>query len=120
MRVMHFDIPAEDPKRAEEFFKKAFGWSFNKWDGPMDYWLVTTGEGGYGIDGGMSGGKKPGDHVINTIGVDDIKAAQKSIEEAGGKIVVPIMPVPGVGWLLYFDDTEGNRWGVMEDDSEAK
>jgi predicted enzyme related to lactoylglutathione lyase len=29
------------------------------------------------------------------------------------------MPVPGVGWLAYYKDTEGNIFGVMQDDRQA-
>ena len=54
-RVMHFDFSADNPERAIEFYKGVFGWEFSKWNGPADYWLVTTGpEHQPGIDGGMS------------------------------------------------------------------
>jgi uncharacterized protein len=42
------------------------------------------------------------------------------IEAAGGQFVLPKMPVPGVGWLAYFKDTEGHIFGVMQADSAAK
>ena len=42
-RIVHFDISADDPERAIKFYTNVFGWSIQKWDGPMDYWLVTTG-----------------------------------------------------------------------------
>jgi predicted enzyme related to lactoylglutathione lyase len=43
-RVIHFEIHADDPKRAVEFYKKVFGWKISKWEGPAEYWLVTTGD----------------------------------------------------------------------------
>jgi len=52
-RVIHFEIPADNPDRAVEFYKQVFGWKFDKWQGPQDYWLITTGKGEPGIDGGM-------------------------------------------------------------------
>jgi len=36
-RVSHFDIPADDPQRAQKFYADVFDWKFEKWDGPMDY-----------------------------------------------------------------------------------
>jgi hypothetical protein len=30
------------------------------------------------------------------------------------------MPIPGVGWLAYFEDTEGHIFGVMQADTTAK
>jgi predicted enzyme related to lactoylglutathione lyase len=29
------------------------------------------------------------------------------------------MPVPGIGWLAYLKDTEGNVFGVMQPDPAA-
>src|SRR5882762_7349395 len=53
-RVIHFEIPASDPERASAFYKKVFGWKIEKWPGPMEYWMVTTGaEGAPGINGGL-------------------------------------------------------------------
>ena len=51
-RVVHFEINSPDPDRASSFYSEAFGWSIEKWEGPQDYWLVTTGEDGtVGING---------------------------------------------------------------------
>lgn len=44
-RVVHFDILAEKPEQLIKFYRKVFGWTFEKWDGPMDYWMIMTGEG---------------------------------------------------------------------------
>jgi predicted enzyme related to lactoylglutathione lyase len=30
------------------------------------------------------------------------------------------MAIPGVGWLCYFKDTEGNIFGMMQNDPAAK
>ena len=42
-RVVHFEVLADDPARAVEFYQNVFGWEATKWDGPEDYWLTTTG-----------------------------------------------------------------------------
>ena len=53
-RVVHFEISADKPERATEFYKKVFGWNIQKWDGPQPYWLVATGSKSEpGIDGGI-------------------------------------------------------------------
>ena len=53
-KIVHFEIPAENPDRAVNFYEKAFGWKANKWEGPQDYWLVTAGEKDEpGIDGAI-------------------------------------------------------------------
>ncbi len=120
-RVIHFEISADDVERAVTFYKKVFGWVSNKWDGPIDYWLTSTGDADIpGINGGIMprDPKYPG--VINTIGVDSVDKTVAAIEANGGEILAPKAPVPGVGWFAYFKDTEGNIQGIMEDDPEAK
>src|SRR3972149_5570591 len=53
-RVIHFEIAADDPERAVAFYRKVFGWEIQKWEGPMEYWVITTGpKEEPGIDGGL-------------------------------------------------------------------
>jgi hypothetical protein len=121
-RVIHFEISAEKPERSVKFFEKVFGWKIMKWEGPVEYWLITTGEQGEaGIDGGM-GRRKKGElaETVNTIGVSSVDEYTKKVEANGGTIVVPKHAVPGVGWLAYFKDPEGNMFGMMQDDPSAK
>src|SRR5579859_2630199 len=100
-RVIHFDFLTDEPERAIRFYSEAFGWSIQKWDGPMDYWLIKTGEDSEpGIDGGLT--KRTADEpfkTINTIGVVSLDDTMAKITQAGGTITVPRMPIPGVGYL---------------------
>ncbi len=120
-RVVHFEIPATEPERAAAFYKKAFGWKIEKWPGPMDYWMVTTGEEGTpGINGGLLK-KNPGLSVTtNTLSVDSVDKAIDTEKSAGGKLVAPKMAIPTVGFLAYCADTEGNVFGMMQFDPNAK
>jgi predicted enzyme related to lactoylglutathione lyase len=119
-RVAHFEIPADDPERVADFYRKAFGWGIKKWDGPVDYWLVMTGSADEpGIDGGIAKGE-PGTGVALSVDVDDVDAYLERVKEAGGKIVKEKHAVPGVGWLVYCADTEGNVFGMMQEDRNAK
>ena len=36
-RVVHFEISADDPQRAVDFYARVFDWRSEKWDGPQDY-----------------------------------------------------------------------------------
>lgn len=120
-RIVHFEIPADDPKRASAFYAKALGWEFQQYPGPMKYWLVRTGaQGTPGIDGGMMPREHPGQAPALVAGVESVDAASASIVQAGGVGVVPKMAIPGVGWAAYFKDTEGNIFGVFQDDANAK
>jgi len=125
-RVVHFEIHAEDPARALRFYEFTFGWRFQKWNGPEDYWLVVTGpDSEPGINGGMvrRRGKIDGSAVLAyvcTVQVDALDPMLNKVTGAGAEIVVPKMAVPGVGWLAYAKDTEGNIFGLMQADPTAK
>lgn len=127
-RPIHFELHASDPQRAIAFYSAVFGWRFLQWDGgAMEYWLIMTGgDDERGIDGGMMRrqGPDPEDGAaINAfpcvMHADDIDATERSINEAGGVIAVPKMTIPGVGYVMYAKDTEGNLFGVMQADEDA-
>jgi predicted enzyme related to lactoylglutathione lyase len=117
-RVVHFEITADDPERASDFYSQVFGWKIQKWDGPQDYWLAATGE-GTGIDGAIMRRDEHMPPVVNTIDVASVDVALAKIEASGGKVVAPKMPIPGIGYFAYCTDTEGNMFGVMENDPSA-
>lgn len=119
-RVVHFEIHADDPERAVNFYGACFGWQFRKWEGPFDYWLITTGpKEEMGIDGGMGRRSVPIDGkavtaYVGVIGVADLDATIQAVTAHGGKVEVPKEMIPGVGWLAYFKDTEGNLFGALQ------
>ena len=113
--ITHFEIPADDVKRAKKFYEKAFGWKINDpWK--MNYFFVETKEKGEeGINGGLMQRKNPGQPFMNYLSVDSIDVASKKVEKAGGMIVLPKMEIaPGMGWIGAFKDTEGNILGFHE------
>jgi len=113
-RVIHFEIPAENPERVVEFYKDVFGWSFQKWAGPQEYWLANTGTDGPGINGGIMRKQHPGQGTCNTIDVANVDEAARQVQEKGGKLVVPKMEIPGVGFLVYCQDPDGNTFGMLQ------
>jgi len=124
-RVTHFEVHAEDPERAIAFYTAVLDWEFHKWDGPMPYWLIKTGpDSELGIDGGMvqRQGVIDGQAVIAyvcTVSVTNLDTTLAKVLESGGTLALPKMPVPGVGWLAYAKDTEGNIFGMMQTDPSA-
>jgi predicted enzyme related to lactoylglutathione lyase len=121
-RVIHFEIHAENPERAITFYQALLGWTFSKWDGPMPYWIVITGPDSQpGINGGLIQRRGPidGQAVIAYVCTVEVPTLDEHVEkakQAGGECVVPKMPIPGVGWLAYCKDTEGNIFGMMQPD----
>ena len=120
-RVVHFEIGLDEAERALRFYREVFGWQAQKWEGPEDYWLLTTGDEGPGINGGLyrrHEGMRFNAHV-NTIDVPSVEDYLARVESAGGKAVTKKITLPGVGFLAYCEDTEGNTFGIMQADSTA-
>ena len=120
-RVIHFELISKDIEKIIDFYTKVFGWEFEKWKGPTDYWLISTGkEDEPGIDGGLGRRDDPDEITTTTIDVPDLDKAMKDVAKNGGEIILEKMPVPGVGWLAQFEDPEGHKWTMMQNDSSAK
>lgn len=120
-RVVHFEISAEKPEELISFYKNTFNWRFEKWEGPMVYWIIMTGdEKTPGIDGGLKKRDEMGTNTVNTIDVVSIDESIEKVRKNGGEIIVPKMAVPGVGWFACFKDPQGNVFGIMQSDKSAK
>jgi predicted enzyme related to lactoylglutathione lyase len=121
--VIHFEMPSEDEKRVSQFYSSVFGWDM-KLMGPQmgNYILATTTEtdqNGPKKPGAINGGffpKKdnPAKCPILVIEVPNIQEHMKKIEAAGGKLLGEPIDIPGIGWYVSFEDTEGNRVNLLQ------
>ena len=126
-RVVHFEIHASQPERLIAFYSSLFGWRFEPWGPPGIYWVIYTGSAGEpGIDGGLVPRRGPtaaeGQPVNAFVCTVDVASAKDALARAttlGGTIAVPVMAVPGVGWLAYAKDPDGNIFGMMQADPKA-
>src|SRR4029079_12734179 len=106
-RVVHYEIHAADPERAVNFYQTLFGWTFQKWEGPMDYWLIVTGpDDQRGINGGLlrRQGEIDGQAVIAyvcTVDVEDVDASVQAATDNGGQIALPKMTITAVRRLAF-------------------
>ena len=135
-RVVHFEIHAQDPGKLADFYRKVFGWELNKWDNPADeYWLVMTGPaieegkvaGAPGINGGLlkrhgdsPKGGEPVNSFVCTLDVVNVDETIAAVKAAGGSVASPKIAMPGLAWLAYCKDPDGNIFGVYQDDPTAK
>ena len=119
--VAHFAINADDVDRAKAFYSEVFGWEFTSGGWP-EFFHIDTGT------------EKPGHPVGSlqrrrvivegrpihgfecTIAVSDLGAVTDAAEAAGGRIVMDPYSIPGVGTLIFVEDTEGNIVGAMHYD----
>jgi len=120
-RPVHFELSVENPERAITFYQNTFGWRVQTWEGPMEYRLVMTGEEQPGIDGGFTR-RQPGQGAgtVNTLSVPNIDEAIAAVTRNGGQVVMPKQAIPGVGYIAYCLDTEGNTFGIMQSDESAR
>ena len=120
-RLVHFEICAKDLEKVSKFYTEAFSWQFQSWEGPEEYYLITTGqENKAGINGGMFKKDTDWPGVVNTIEVDSVDDALTKIIYAGGKIIREKHVIPGIGYQAYFKDPEGNLLGIHQPDPAAK
>ena len=59
---------------------------------------------------------QPVNSFVCTVDVPNVDEYFAKALAAGGSAAVPKMPVPGIGWLAYVKDTEGNIVGMMQMD----
>lgn len=124
-RIIHFEIHAEDPIRAINFYKNVFGWDIQEWKGlDSQYWMVMTDDKDSkepGINGGMlirKGSKPKPDQCVNafvcTVMVENIDEAISKIEKAGGVVSIPKFSIANMAWQAYYLDTESNVFGIHQ------
>ena len=91
--IIWFEIPADDPKRAQKFYSALFGWKIEPFPGVADYWHIDTGGG------------------------DDTPDCGKKL---GGTICKGKTAVPGMGYFAICRDTENNEFALWEINMKAK
>jgi predicted enzyme related to lactoylglutathione lyase len=123
-RVVHFEIPFDNKQRAMKFYKDAFGWQLT--DMPeMNYVIARTTEVNDeqmpttpgAINGGLFARPKEAPGPTIYVAVDSVTTAVKKVEAAGGKVVTPHTPIPGMGAYARVADPEGNVMGLFESNS---
>lgn len=118
-KVVYFEIHADDVDRAERFYRDVFGWSAEPYLGPVEYRMLTGAPGEDGINGAITERRGPvqGAGIIAfvcTVQVDDLDETAGRIAAAGGVQVVDPEAIPDVGRIAYYEDTEGNVFGLLE------
>jgi uncharacterized protein len=114
-RVVHFEIPADQPEALTKFYGELFGWTFHKAPTPgLEYWLCDTGSEGPGINGAVMKRQNPKQPSTNYVDVASIDAALVKATALGATVALPKMPLPGVGTIAAVIDPQGNVCGLLE------
>jgi predicted enzyme related to lactoylglutathione lyase len=119
--VVHFEIPADDVEKLRKFYSELFGWKIEKMPGPVEYYGIETvpvdAKGmpeRPGVNGGMMKKQYPDHKPVNYITVESVDEYVKKIEVLGGRVIVPKMEVPGIGWWALALDPEGNQFAILQ------
>lgn len=120
--IVHFDLPADDIARAQSFYASLFGWTFERYAGPIEYYAIgtTNDDGTPGIGGGMGPRGAPDQQMMNYIGVPSVSDYLGRVEGLGGTVLMPRTTIPSIGYLAICRDTEGNVFGLFEEDPGAE
>jgi len=114
-RVVHFEIPANEPQKLTKFYSDLFGWKFQKMSIPgPEYWLCDTGKEGPGINGAVMQRQHAQQPWMNYVDVASIDAVIEKATKLGATVALPKMPVPGVGAVAAIIDPQGNICGLWE------
>jgi predicted enzyme related to lactoylglutathione lyase len=112
---VHFEIPADDTAKGQEFWGGLFGWQFQSFPGPFEYLMTQLG----GQAGLALTNMEPGKKGIRTyFDVDDVNAGVARVRELGGQ-ASDARPVPSMGWFSICQDTFGNEFGLWQGDTSA-
>ena len=118
--IAHRKFTEVQQRRGAAFFQDVFGWDAESWDGPMEYWLLMTKQRDpLALDDDPSLAPRNDPMDVHTIDVDNLDAVVARIESNGGTMILPKLPIPGIGWLAYFKDPEGHIHGIMQTDDAA-
>lgn len=125
MKPTYFDLTVQDLGAARHFFEAVLGWRFERFPMPYEYYRIAAGEDGEpGIDGGI--GSLADTQVADgapsttlTVPVPSLDAALGRVAQAGGLVIEPRMPIPGIGWYATCAEPGGLRFGLIEADPAA-
>jgi uncharacterized protein len=119
-RFTHFELATDNLEKTAAFYRAVFGWQIQKWEGPVEYWLVTTGDDSTpGINGGLMHTSGEFKGTVNTIEVANIDDAIAKVLAHGGEIALPKDVIPGVGYQAYIKDNSGIIVGLHQADPNA-
>jgi uncharacterized protein len=113
--IVHIEIPADDTAKGREFWSGLFGWAFESYPGPSEYHMTRISD----QSGAAITNMEPGKNGMRSYFlVDDVNAGAARVKELGGEASGP-MPVPNMGWFVTCTDTQGNEFGLWQNDTSA-
>ena len=130
--LRHFSINADDVGRARRFYEKVFGWTFRPW-GPPEFFMIgspdqaatNSSESPPRIQGSLQRRRELSPGLVLrafecTFAVQDVRSVAAAVRANGGRVLMEPAILPGIGELIFFQDTEGNVAGAMRYDETVE
>ncbi|MBL9138155.1 MAG: VOC family protein [Verrucomicrobiales bacterium] len=118
--MVWFEIPAENPARAQQFYGSLFGWKIQPFPGMDAYWHVDTGGEEASPDAGMLPRMHETHTITNYVSVPSVTRFIAKVEKLGGILCKSKTAVPGMGYFAICRDTENNTFALWEMNPKAK
>jgi uncharacterized protein len=105
-QIDYLEFPSSDGRRSRRFFEEAFGWSFVDY-GPSYHAIEAA-----GIAAGIQAEPEELSAApLVIVRTEDLDAAQRAVELAGGVVTRPQFDFPG-GRRFHFREPGGNELAV--------
>jgi predicted enzyme related to lactoylglutathione lyase len=105
-RFVWHDLNSTNVDASKGFYTKLLGWDVEVWKpGEMDYPMISANGNMHGGFGDAQGGAPS--HWLGHVVVDDVDAAGKRAQSAGGSVITGPMDIPEVGRILVIRDPQG-------------
>jgi predicted enzyme related to lactoylglutathione lyase len=118
--IVHFELAADDVDKLADFYRGVFDWKIEKEPGEaMEYWLINTGEGEGGPNGGMMKKTMPSSGILDYFAVESVDEFAQKVTSRGGMVLGGKRAVPQMGWFAVCQDPEGNVFALWEMDASA-
>jgi predicted enzyme related to lactoylglutathione lyase len=109
--VVHFEIIGNEATQLQNFYRNVFSWELAPEPNANGYAVVQNG----GITGGIGACPVTAGHVTFYVGVDDIDASLRAIEDLGGKTLRGPIELPNNrGKFAHFEDPQGHMLGLVQ------
>jgi predicted enzyme related to lactoylglutathione lyase len=126
-RIVHFEIQGSQPQALVDFYTELLSRRISRWEG-AHYWSIEAGPADKpGINGGLlprPGGAPSAAQTVNAfVCTAEVESLDQTLAKAmspDAGMPLPKSPVPGVGWLAYIEDPDGNIIGLLQPDQNAK
>ena len=110
--VVFAEVHGRDGAALRRFYGELFGWSFRSFEGPMDYGMAESGEGGIGVGVGPAPEGRPS-QVTFYVRSGDVAGALAAAERLGGSVSLPATTMPDGTVLGMLADPEGHVIGLV-------